>query len=188
LEDTLKFIPRLYLNPISEKDVNLYTTTSSTPARVSVPPQNQVDYVLLASVNTSTQSLAISAWRSIDFEKQLNVWAFEKERDISELKSVVLWQKKCLTYQSIYSAFLLGILTEEEFEHDSEEYTSDIRDVTKEEILSTVDRLNRLLEFKFTVFDFANYLQTDPSVVSDAIESTNDQIRHFSPTLPYVGK
>lgn len=168
-----------FLQKAHEKVVNLYASTSSVPAKISVPQPYQFNYVLLASVDTSTQSFSISTLSENDFKEKLTNWAFNKERDIFELKSVVEWQRKCLDYQSIYSAYLLGMLNEEEFERDSDEYASDIRDITKEAIVSTVDRLNRLVDCKFTVADIASYLQTDTSIVFDALEHTSNRIKSF---------
>jgi hypothetical protein len=162
--------------------------TTSAPSMVSVPEQNQTGFVSLVYVDTSTQSLPIVTWERADFRGKLVSWFVEKERDIFELKSVTKWQKKCLDYQSVYNAYLLGSLTEEEFETDSDEYTSDIREISTEEILATINRLNKLLDFKLTASDFASYLQTDTSVVSDAIESINEKIPYFPRILRGVEK
>jgi hypothetical protein len=165
---------------------DVYTKISSASDGVSLPEHDQFDLIAMVAVDTSTQSYSISTWKTIEFRNKLISWALEKDRDIFELKSVTTWQKKCLDYQSVYNAYLLGSLTEEEFEKDSDEYTTEIRNISKNEILSTFARLNRLLEFHISTSDLASYLQTDSSSVSDALESKD--IQQDLTTLQSAGK
>lgn len=169
MENIYKHNQYIFQENDSDEDLTLYTT-SSTLARVAIPSnQRHEDYFCLASVDTSTQAFSISAWKSTDIREKITTWALEKERDIFELKSVTKWQKKCLDYQSVYNAYLLGAISEDEFEHDSDEYTSDLRSLAQDEIISTVERLNKLLDFKLTIDDIASYLQTEPSAIAEAI-------------------
>jgi hypothetical protein len=119
--------------------------------------------------DTSTKSLTVGVWQTREVEARILAWGEEKDRDIAILKSVANWQRKYINYQATYSAYLLGALTEEEFELESSPYISEIKEVPPSELVPAIGRVKRLLDFDLGESELAEFFEVDAETVSLAL-------------------
>jgi len=124
-----------------------------------------------------------------EFSRHIDEYAGNTKADINALKSFAAWQRKYIDFQATYAAFLLGAISEDEFETDSQQYAPKIRDLPQESIAFEIDRLSKLLEFDLRVTEMAEYLEVNPSAVSLAMEGLNNPLRiaeSFDPAFRQV--
>jgi hypothetical protein len=101
---------------------------------------------------------------------QLNAWHDNLQADINALKVVTKFQRKYINYQATYNAFLLGTLTEDEFDVESDAYVSEEKKVDPLNLAPIVERLKRLLEFPLTDRELGEYLEVDYESIVAAIK------------------
>ena len=157
--------------PVDQNFVSSVSNFFPTTIHGQLSVQGRVDFFCTAIVDSSTRSFTVAAWESSEFNTRLTSWALQKEADISELKSVVAWQKHRIDYQAVYAAYLLGATTEEDYLRDSEQYVCELQRIDSERFFEVVKRLERLLDFKISIADLADYLKVDPASVASEISS-----------------
>jgi hypothetical protein len=128
------------------------------------------DMIHRVVIDTSSKKFAVKSWNTRDFEAALCIRDWHYHRDIQALKLVTNWQRKYINYQAVYSAYLIGALTEEEFAADSEEFISESKSVAPETIAPLIVRFNALLDFKLNDNEIAEYLEVDYESVSQAMD------------------
>lgn len=128
------------------------------------------DMIHRTVVDNSTRSMYISSKPTREFAKQLYSYFDDTAADLKRVKSFARWQRKYIDFQATYSAFLLGALTEEEFEADSEQYAPKLREIDPEWLAPEIARLTELLEFGVAPAQLAEYFETDQAVVQAALE------------------
>lgn len=129
-----------------------------------------VDMLHRTVVDNSTRSMSIYSCHTSDFKEQMD-WQFAwHQRDVEKLKKYATWQRKYIDFQATYAAFLLGALSEEEFEKDSEEYAPNIRDMSVDEVVYEIEHLSNLVDFDLRSVELAEFLETDQSIVDEALE------------------
>ena len=120
-------------------------------------------------VETSTLEVHCKSWSGQEFFYSMYERQIELLHDVDALKKVTKWQKKHIEYQSVYNAFVLGAMTEEEFEEESEPYIANSENVPAEVLAPLITRLNRLLDFKLSDTEFSEYLEVELQSVEDAM-------------------
>jgi len=128
------------------------------------------DMIHRTVVDKSTKSMFIYSRPTIELAKQLDNYYGGTAADFQRLKKFACWQRKYIDFQATYSAFLLGALTEEEFEADSEQYAPQLREIDPALLAPEIARLTELLEFVVAPAQLAEYFETDLTVVQAALE------------------
>lgn len=120
-----------------------------------------------------TKSYTIKSWPASEIEWQVSQYLNTKEQDIATLQQYATWQRHYIDFQATYAAFLLGALSEEEFEADSQQYAPNIKDVEPDSLVASIERLSTLLEFELRASELAEFFQVDQSVVNNAMNKAN---------------
>lgn len=146
------------------------------------------DMIHRTVVDNSTKSMFISSRPTQEFAKQIYSYFDDTAADLKRVKNFARWQQKYIDFQATYSAFLLGALTEEEFEADSEQYAPQLREIDPEWLAPEIARLTELLEFGVAPAQLAEYFETDQTAVHAALEKLHHamidhSIAHQAPTL-----
>ena len=95
--------------------------------------------------------------------------------DIIILRKIIFYLRNKINYQSLYTAFLLGTLSEEEFEEESEKFIVQQKDISVETVASEIKRIHNLAWLDFSISDYADYFQCSQDIVQEALNkiSTN---------------
>jgi hypothetical protein len=113
----------------------------------------------------------------------LNSFYFQYQKDISLLSSVIYWQKRTIEYQATYAAFLLGSLSDDEFEKESINFTYHQKAIPPEHIASVVNRIDSLTGLKFDTSDYSSYFKCSQSNVMEGFKLLESN-GYFSALLP----
>lgn len=105
-------------------------------------------------------------------------------QDVKLLSSVILWQKKTIDYQALYTAFLLNSVSEEVFEEEAEKFMVHQQVVLPEKIAADISRLDALVGVKFDTSDYADYFQCSQQNMMEALRLIPHS--HFVALLPAV--
>ncbi|MDO8048498.1 hypothetical protein O3301_08465 [Janthinobacterium sp. SUN211] len=157
---------------------------------LNLDPWVKWDYDMIhrTVVDNSTKSMFIQSKPTREFAKQLYGYFDGAAADLQRVKKFARWQRKYIDFQATYSAYLLGALTEEEFEADSEQYAPRLREIDPELLAPEIARLTELLEFGVAPAQLAEYFETDQTVVQAALEKLHyamidHSFAHQAPTL-----
>lgn len=131
------------------------------------------DMIHRSIVDQSTRSVRVFSIPTVELAKKIDVFYSGSERDVVLLKKFATWQRKYIDFQATYSAYLLGALSEDEFEADSEQYAPQIRKLEPQAIVEEIQELARLLEFGLRPAELAEYFETEQSVINAALERIN---------------
>lgn len=134
----------------------------------SAPLTNDVD--MIHRTITSFNSTTVMSWPTVYVNSAIAAHGLDRQADIDALRTVVNFQRKYINYQATYSAFLLGTLTESEFEAESDAYIAEERSVQPELLAPLVARLDRLLEFHLHDRELAEYLEVDQESMQQAVK------------------
>jgi hypothetical protein len=147
-----------------------------------------LDLILRMRSDGQYQALHIAFTNTKTVQDGLNSCYYKYFQDVKLLCSVILWQKKTIDYQALYTAFLLNSLSEEEFEEEAEKFTVHQNDVLPEKIASDIERLDSLIGIKFDTSDYADYFQCSQQNVMAGLRLIPHS--HFAAMLPSmeVGK
>jgi hypothetical protein len=153
------------------------SSTATEPVAGSPSPKGFIgDTITRTLIDSTTQSVYSSSWPTEDINRQIEWYLSRKNDDVASLKKYANWQRKYIDFQATYTAYLLGALTEEEFENESQQYAPDIKSLTVEQVLPEIGRLTRLLDFDLRATELSEYLETEPSVINKALELVNKQL------------
>ena len=163
--------PTLYSTPvISTGHENWVTSPIRGPSGVVVDS----DKIHRVMTSTSTSIATVYSWDTNEVQTVLMAWRLEYQQDIDALKQVTKAQRKHIDYQAVYSAFLIGAISEDEFEQESETYVAEERFVPVEILAPIVSRVNRLLDFEISNNELAEYLEVDSDSISAALQLLED--------------
>lgn len=126
------------------------------------------DVVHRTVFDTLTNSFSHISCRTSDALFQFTHYLNEKEEDIAALKIIANWQHRQIDYQSVYTAFLLGALTEEEFEIESEPFVSQFKEIPTFKLAKILKRLDTVLDFKLSPSEYSEYLEVEPNAIEKA--------------------
>ncbi|GJI96182.1 hypothetical protein RugamoR57_29000 [Duganella caerulea] len=138
------------------------------PHSLTIPPFRS-DTVHRVVIDTATKYVSINSYQTTELVSAFGSAAFQSHCDVEALKVVANWQRKYINYQSVYSAYLIGALDDKEFEEEANAYVSEARSVSPESLVDIVGRLNRLLDFKLSDSEMAEYLEVDTESVEKAL-------------------
>lgn len=175
IQDDLRFLPSLWSTRVpTTASVDLFAK-----AFASVGMKDDGDYICHFVPMTTSAHGHISFCETDAFKETLMAAVVQKDKDIWRLKTVTNWQKHRLDYQSVYSAYLLGAISEPEFVEEAEKFSSDYREMRPAEIVATIQDLSRLLEFKLSVADYADYLGVEQDAVMSAVQNLQVDVLHL---------
>jgi len=102
------------------------------------------------------------------------------EQDISLLSRVIVWQRRTIEYNALYTAFLLDAMTEEEFEEESEKFLVRKQHVDVSKIASEISRIEKLTGLEFDTSDYAGFFSCSQENVMQGMASLKAQERFLS--------
>lgn len=162
--------------------------TSSVYSRTGVLGGELLDFDLILRMKSDnrSQGFQISCTNTQTVKDSLSTYLDRFQQDIGLLRSVILWQKRTIDYQALYTALLLNSLSDEEFEEESEKFTVHQKNVEPEKIASDVERLYSLIGINFDTSDYADFFQCDQQNVMNGL----NLIQHssFQEMLPSSSK
>jgi hypothetical protein len=105
----------------------------------------------------------------------------DQKEDIAALQDVVMWQKHLLDYQALNNAYQLGTMTADEFEAEAENFVSDYVEPDVRSVTELVGRLHRLLPFKMSVSEYADFFRVEPLAMNVLMDHVTTQLALFEP-------
>lgn len=100
-------------------------------------------------------------------EDVCNIFTFQ----INTLIEVIQSQKRLIEYNSYYNAFLLGQLSEEEFEKISDKFTYKPKKILAQQLKAKIHCLKNLTQINFTPCELAEIFQCASSSVTNILTS-----------------
>ncbi len=91
------------------------------------------------------------------------------ESDIKTLANVIKSQKKLIEYNSLYNAFLIDQISEEEFIKESENYTYSPQDIDSEVLLNKLTCLFKYTGCEFTSSELAEIFQCRQENIEESL-------------------
>jgi hypothetical protein len=141
-----------------------------------------LDLILRMKSDKQSQTFQVVVTNTQTVRDDLSAFSYRYYQDLRLLSSVILWQKKIIDYQALYTAFLLNSLSEDEFELESEKFIVHQKDVLPEKIASDIERLDSLIGIKFDTSDYADYFQCSQQNVMAGLRLIPTP--HFAAMLP----
>lgn len=167
------------------------TTTSITASteqmRTSLGVASQgapIDQMFRLSTDSMSQSLVSQTWRTADFMHGAVVWANQRSEEINLLTDFAAWQKQKLDYDGVYNAWLLEAISEEEFVEEAAKFAVVLREPDPERVVDLANKLVSLLPFELTTADLAEFFQTEPRSVLQAIADNGNSSEKLRALLP----
>lgn len=127
-------------------------------------------------VDGVTQSIYSASWPTAEVNKGIEWYLSKRNEDVSVLQKYAKWQRKYIDFQATYAAFLLGAISEDEFETDSQQYAPNIREIATDELIPKIEHLAELLDFDLRASELAEYFETEQSIANKALEGANCRI------------
>ncbi len=143
----------------------------------------QNDMIHRTILNRATTSVQIMSVPTSEIGRRIDEYSGANRADVRLLQKYAAWQRKYIDFQATYAAFLLGAISEEEFETDSEQFSPKIRELDPNSIVGEIDQLGRLLEFELRPVELAEYFETHPSVVNSALQRIHTKIESMNENL-----
>jgi hypothetical protein len=143
---------------------------------------SEVDLIFRMRSIGQSQPFHVVCTKTKTIQDGLDSCFYRYSQDVELLCSIILWQKKTIDYQALYTAFLLNSLSEEEFEEEAEKFTVHHNDVPPEKIAFEVERLDSLIGIKFDTSDYADYFQCSQQNVMAGLRLIPHS--HFPAMLP----
>lgn len=129
------------------------------------------------TIATSSAVMSVKSWPMAQVAQSLKARYSDILADLAALTTVVNFQRKYINYQATYSAFLLGTLSEEEFEQESDAFLVEERSLPPEEIAPMIERIDRLLDFSLTDREIGEYLEVDRASLEAGLSYLRDKAR-----------
>jgi len=139
--------------------------TSSSSVVLSGPPQVPAiqDYVLYAS-GPSINELTIHDYMTSDS------FMFKFQNFLSILLDIIKEQGRQLEFDGYYISYLLGNLTQEEFEETAKTFITEPKATSPEAIMDRVQMLYTLRGHDISIREMAQYLHCDEEIVVKALQ------------------
>ena len=125
------------------------------------------DMIHRTVADVSTRGFSIQSWDTSAINIQISHWCADQTRNVEVLATVIKSQNKQLEYQSYYNAYLLGSLSEEEFEIESDAFICNQITMEPVHVADVISRLDQLLDLKFEDSQLAEFFHIDIAAVSE---------------------
>ncbi len=102
------------------------------------------------------------------------------QQDISLLSRVIVWQRRTIEYNALYTAFLLDAMTEEEFEEESDKFLVRKQHVDVSQIKSEISRIETLTGLEFDTSDYPGFFSCSQENVMQGMALLKDHERFLS--------
>ena len=136
-----------------------YVSTFSASSLVTENSSNNTNQDFLVRYQDKDGIKTLTTTETQIIRDGLNAYHYQHGQDIVLLRSVILWQRNNIDYNGLYTAFLLGCLSEEEFEEESEKFTIYEEFVDPIKIASDINRIYSLTGVDFDTSDYAGYFK-----------------------------
>ncbi len=135
--------------------------------------------------NNESKSITLLSTSTQTVRDGLNAYYDQHQQEINLLRSVILWQRNNLDYDGVYIAFLLGCLSEEEFQEESEKFTVYEELVDPIKIAQDIQKMYSLIGVDFDTSDYAAYFKCSQENVMEGLKLLkNNPI--FKEKLPQI--
>lgn len=145
------------------------------------------DYIFRGEISGGMTLSLSSMMRSIDFETRLETWASSMIADVAALQHVALWQHKVIEYNSLYQAYLMDQLTDDEFETEAEKYAYEQSEISRDELRDGVGRIYRLTNIAYSPSDIADLFHCSHEEAVEAVTNLAVEYPAFLPMVPGEG-
>jgi hypothetical protein len=131
-------------------------------------PAQPLDYLIRACGST-TESLEFSVVGTKTFKSHFgNIFGYYKiVRDT--LKEVILAQKKSLEYHGVYNAFLMGQMSESEFEEIAKKFTYKPKSINVRLLSSKINILFNITKIDYSPSELSDIFHCNMNDVTQAI-------------------
>lgn len=140
------------------------------------------DLTVRIKTDVQSRTITFAYYDTQTIKDDLERFRCQYAQDVKLLSSVILWQKKTIDYQALYTAFLLNSISEEIFEEEAEKFMVHQQVMLPEKIAADIDRLDSLIGVKFDTSDYADYFQCSQQNVMEALRLIPHS--HFVAMLP----
>lgn len=158
--------------------------TTSVDELLSATPYPERDYIVRISTNQETKSTSMQLYSTGVVAARLNNYAAAMTRDINLLKSVIHWQHRRLDYGSIYNAYLMDQITEEEFETAVEQFAYEPQNVDPDVLAADASRVFELTEIPYEPSDLADLFQCEHANMMEAVKMVSAAHQEYAKMLP----
>ncbi len=142
-----------------------------------------VDVVFRFQGSAHLKTVKVSATNTRTIRDGVSAFMKHHRDDLDLLKSVIYWQKKTIDFQALHAAFLLGSMSEEAFEEESDKFVTTQVDVDPVQVASVVERLDSLIGIPFDTSDYASFFQCSQENVMAGLRRLTHH-PHFVAMLP----
>jgi hypothetical protein len=137
------------------------------------------------STDVFTQTiLTQQQWEADEFMHGAVMWVNERAAEVGLLTCFAAWQKRKLDYDGVYAAWLLEATTEEEFVEEAKKFAVILTEKDPQYMVQVAEKLVSLLPFELTTADLAEFLQTEPRALLDAIAHFGESSEKLRALLP----
>lgn len=157
---------------------------TSTPTSELFTTAHSVNDHIVRLISDDTAAVFFKVYETSDVHAYFNEWANSLYRDINTLKSVVQWQHNLIDYNSIYQAFLMEQLTDDEFEDEAQKFVYEPMPVDPDELTSDLRRVYELTNIPYTPSDISSLFKCTHEDALHAISNLREKIPAISPMLP----
>jgi len=160
--------------------------SASIPVIGTAKPANQTDWLpasfqggevdlIHRTITNASTVISHAALPTAHVHNKLLAWHDSLMADVDALVNVAVFQRKYINYQATYNAFLLGALSEEEFEEESDAHMVEEKQFPPEVLAPVLKRLERLLPFDLNQRELGEYLEADQKSIQQALEYLSHQ-------------
>lgn len=124
---------------------------------------------IIGVADNSTKEINVGFFDMRKVEDRWKMWSTWKDQQIKTLATVIRSQQRLLEYNSYYSAFLLGQLTEDDFQKAAAKFAYKQEQCDVNELTYRIGWLTHLTDLDFSVSDLAEIFQCNQDVIRQAI-------------------
>jgi len=128
------------------------------------------DILVRFQLEDGRKAITVTSTNTQIIRDGLNAYHGQHEQDINLLRSVIFWLRNNLNYDGVYTAFLLGCLSEEEFEEESEKFTVYEEFVDPIKIAQDIQKMYSLIGVDFDTSDYAGYFKCSQENVMEGLK------------------
>jgi precorrin-6B methylase 1 len=161
--------------------ITSHDATTST-VRENRNPWFHHDMIHRTVADVSTIGFSIQSWDTNIVNIQIAQWCADQSRNVEILKTVVKAQHRQIQYQSYHTAYVMGSLSEADFETESDAFVCEQLTMEPSAVADVVSRLDQLLELKFEDSELAEYFQIE---LASVIEGRSLAQSHIAPPTPF---
>lgn len=150
----------------------LQSGTSSSIVAEDFLADGNTDHDLLIRIQSENgfKAITLTSTNTQTIRDGLDTYHNQHKQDINLLRSVIFWLRNNLDYDGVYTAFLLGCLSEEEFEEESEKFTVYEEFVDPIKIAQDIQKMYSLIGVDFDTSDYAGYFKCSQENVMEGLK------------------